>query len=809
MKKMQWVDLFKTIKSTRVSFIAIILFIVLGMSDFLGTQWSGPALVSGVNSYYKESQYMDLSLSNINGFSANELKQLKKDNKEDTIEGGYTADVTLKHNNKKYTVNTRSLTDKLNKATVKKGRLPEKKNEVAIDSLMAKQLSIKVGDKIDLNSGINTAYGNINQLESTSFTVTGLVSYPAYISTSKSVNYGMSLSKNDFYHYFSLFDTSAYNQQYYQNHYSSIYIRCKSLENINSFSSKYINKLNSIKKEYLDQQPQGSSWSASLRNNDAGYHVIDIAYSTSTTFAYAMGSFFIIVGLLVCYSAITRIVKEQQKIIGTQKALGFRQKEITRKYVLYTVIAVIAGSVLGFVFSLNIEYVCNTTTSSNTTISDLPLHIDLISWILFFLFELIIMTLVSWLSCRKLLDRSAMRLLNDDSASSIKPSFFEKLSIWKKMSLFSQSTIYNFKQERARVIATIIGVIGCISLIIGPMTMFLCLSNSQYHQYGEIYQYSYNVKFNSALPGSNAGIKSVLDKHNAEYYPAYLEYVVLKDNANKQEFAQIMVVENAADIKNIIKLTDWKNGSSLKLDSSKVYLWNATARDYDRDNGDKATITTMTGEKYSFVVNNYYKSYSNFTNRIIMTKERYKEITGKQYSANTYLFNAKKAEYSKIKKDLKTSEGYISLTNEQLQCSLTYKDLISSLSALIGIAFLLSIIIAFLVLFNLSSQMVYERKKQLIVMRINGYSIKKTKQYVFRDNMFVIIIGIIIGNITGCILGSYLIKTLTFEGQYYLNQVNLVACLIGTVCTLIYGFITTYLSTRKISKLDLSDINKL
>ena len=45
-----------------------------------------------------------------------------------------------------------------------------------------------------------------------------------------------------------------------------------------------------------------------------------------------MALIFVFVSVIVCYSAISRMINEQRARIGMQKALGFSTKEIMRHY---------------------------------------------------------------------------------------------------------------------------------------------------------------------------------------------------------------------------------------------------------------------------------------------------------------------------------------------------------------------------------------------------------------------------------------------------------------------------------------------
>ena len=62
---------------------------------------------------------------------------------------------------------------------------------------------------------------------------------------------------------------------------------------------------------------------------------------------FSLGSLFIIIGTLVCYSVISRLVNDQIIRIGTKKAIGLYQREILLSYLSYTGLALIIGLMFG------------------------------------------------------------------------------------------------------------------------------------------------------------------------------------------------------------------------------------------------------------------------------------------------------------------------------------------------------------------------------------------------------------------------------------------------------------------------------
>ena len=89
------------------------------------------------------------------------------------------------------------------------------------------------------------------------------------------------------------------------------------------------------------------NWIVNDRFSSGGAIMLRNVIDLTNNLRIAMASLFLLVGLLVCYSAVSRIVHDQVTQIGAKKALGFREGEVTAGYLAYTALAIIAGVLLG------------------------------------------------------------------------------------------------------------------------------------------------------------------------------------------------------------------------------------------------------------------------------------------------------------------------------------------------------------------------------------------------------------------------------------------------------------------------------
>ena len=112
-------------------------------------------------------------------------------------------------------------------------------------------------------------------------------------------------------------------------------------------------RIGSVKTEYekgqnlLQNIEDSVGWSVYTRHDSPGYTGYGQAADNMVRLAYIFPTFFFIVSTMVCLTTMTRMVEEERTQLGTLKALGYSNKMISGKYILYSAIASFIGVILG------------------------------------------------------------------------------------------------------------------------------------------------------------------------------------------------------------------------------------------------------------------------------------------------------------------------------------------------------------------------------------------------------------------------------------------------------------------------------
>ncbi len=166
-------------------FIAIFLIVALGTGFLAGLLATTPAMRNSIDSYYKETNFMDLRLVSTFGFDEDDIAAIKEISGVKNLYAAYSKDVKAEFNNEKCVARVESLPNDLsgengnyiNSLEVIYGRMPKTKGECVITVHNAVADESVIGTEITV-SGEKDTFGE----ETVTLTVVGVVSSPRYFS---------------------------------------------------------------------------------------------------------------------------------------------------------------------------------------------------------------------------------------------------------------------------------------------------------------------------------------------------------------------------------------------------------------------------------------------------------------------------------------------------------------------------------------------------------------------------------------------------------------------------------------------------
>ena len=113
---------------------------------------------------------------------------------------------------------------------------------------------------------------------------------------------------------------------------------------------------------------------------------------------------------------------------------------------------------------------------------------------------------------------------------------------------------------------------------------------------------------------------------------------------------------------------------------------------------------------------------------------------------------------------------------------------------------------AYFVLLNLVNMYLNKKKKELTIMRVNGFTTNEVIRYVAGESIVTTVLGIILGLALGSVLGYLIIRFVEQTQLGLIRNVDFKAWLISALLTAAFSAAINAFSLRKIKDLKLRDI---
>ena len=550
-------------------------------------------------------------------------------------------------------------------------------------------------------------------------------------------------------------------------------------------------------------------WTVQIRTDNPSVATAKFYAQSSRRLCYSMALLFVFVGLMVCFTSITRSINESQTIAGVQKALGFRSREILAHYMAYSLLAAAIGVLVGYALGFfGIESVVNDAYAKLSVIGAIPNVSVVPEALVIAVVERALIALATWLPCRKLLRRPAVELLKGENYAGGRTRLYEKWRVWQRMSLYTQTTVNNLMNDGARIIATLVGITGCTALIVMSLSLRSSILSTPVRHFERIWIYDASLVSDTAVPGGHQALEQVLDESGADYTSVRREAVYIRDETGTLNKADLIVPEDAEDLRAFIHLDDYRTGRPLSLTDDGVIVSYTYAKHYGLKAGDTLHLLDTAGRSHDCVVSGISQHYLS-SMQVVMTPSCYQHLMGWAAQSNTLYLRYGAADRNAVAQKLQTTEGYFSLTDESAKWIAKFQEFSGSVMLVVYIGLSLSVTMALLVLLNLNIVCVNEKTNELVVMRINGFSIRAVKAYLYRDNIVLTALGILGGVGIGLALGRCVLEILQKSGDNFYTTPDLTDCLIGAGLAALFSLATNLIALRRVNTLSVSDLSRV
>ncbi|HEP1825972.1 TPA: FtsX-like permease family protein [Streptococcus suis] len=509
-------------------------------------------------------------------------------------------------------------------------------------------------------------------------------------------------------------------------------------------------------------------------------------YSNATRSIAAVGNVFpvvlYLVAALVTFTTMARFVDEERTQSGLLKALGYTNRQIMAKFILYGLAAGLVGTIVGIIAgNLLLSSLISNIITQTTVIGPAKLHFYPLWTGLALLLSLASSVLPAYLVARRELTEKPAQLLLPKPPVTGSSIWLEKWpAIWSRLSFTHKVTARNVFRYKLRMLMTIFGVAGTVALLFGGLGIRSSISGVVQRQFGELIHYDMLVVENSRATEEELDkLTHFLQSDQVrQSLPVAFEQLhqTVEENGQRKNLSISLYISDRRDFGNQVSLES-STGQPIKLSDRGIVLTEKLAQIYGVSVGDKLSLT-LEDKEVSVRVEAVADMYAGHF--IYMTDSYYEQVTGKQKTANAYLVQLKDSQLGHIQtlaSQLLAMPAVRSLVqNTSLIDMLT--TIAGSLQTIMTILVILSILLGLVILYNLTIINMSERIRELSTIKVLGFHNREVTMYIYRETIALSLIGMLVGLVSGIYLHKILLAMIGSDSIRFNPSVGLEVYLI-------------------------------
>lgn len=743
----------------RAQFISMIIMIAIGTGIFVGFNMEWYSIEGNTSSFFEKTGYADFRIISEKGYSAADLKKISDIDGVDNAGRYVSIAADVKERKDDAVARTVTTNEKVSGVLITDGEKYDAKSTdgIWLSDKYAEANDLKIGDSITL------AYKGIEMKG----VIKGLVKAGEQLICVRDSSQLMP-DYNTFG--FAYISPVMYEKTIGRDYYPQINV-------VSSMS----------KKDFTEKADDALGNTAMILTKDesASYSNAHGEVEEGQTMGSILPTLFLLIAVLTMVTTMHRLTVKEKTQIGTLKALGFKNRRILRHYTSYAFMIGIIGSAIGVGLGFFIAWYIMNPDGMMGTYFDMPEWKFYIPSFCYYILAaiIVVLTLIGFLSVRKMLKGTAADALRPYSPKKMKPMIIERTKLFHKLSFGTRWNLRDIVRHKSRSAMSLLGIVGCTLLIMASFGMRDTMNSFLDTYYDGAMKYSSRIYF--AENATNEQKKRLAEKYDAD-----LSASVSVQAEEKTVSVDVYKIEHE------LVAFPGDNMDYVKLPDDGALICERLADQFDVKEGDELTFSPFgTDNEYTVKISKIMRSVSE---SIAISSDYAKEIK---------LPFAFDSAYTKTQKsDISADTCIKSIQSKQMIMD-SFETFIDIFNTMIIILVLGALVLGIVVLYNLGVMSYTERYREMATLKVVGFKDKKIGQLLISQNLWLSVFGVILGIPAGIGALDYLLKALA--GEYEMKmQVSVLSVAISIALTVGMSLLVSLMVSRKNKKIDMVEALK-
>ena len=744
----------------KAQFISMIIMIALGIGIFVGFNMEWVSIYVNTTSFFEKTNFADSRIISDSGFSEDDLNKVKDIDGVSDVSRFLSVNADVEGQNGDTVALTVTENENVSKPYLISGKEYDAKSEngVWLSDKYAAANGFELGDDITFKYKTIEISGKVE----------GLIKASEYLVCVRDSSQLMPDYNTHGFAYISpvMYEKAAKMAFYPQINILSSLSKKEMTEKIAAALDKTLLVLS---------KDENSSYAAQQGEAEEG-----------KTMGSVMPVLFLLIAVLTMVTTMHRLTAKEKTQIGTLKALGFKDKRILRHYTSYAFMIGIIGSALGIGLGYFVAWFLMNPNGSMGTYLDMPEWKLGIPWFCYIILAAIIvlLTLIGFLSVKQMLHGTPAEALRPYTPKKVKNLLVEKTKWFHRLSFGTRWNLRDTMRHKSRTAMSLIGIIGCTLLIVGSLGM-----RDRMTEFLDMY---YNDATNSSSriyvseDATDEQIQELIKKYDGDWSASVS--VQLDEKAISLDVYELTT--------NKVRFPSAETEDFENIGDDGAYICKRLSDEFNLKKGDTVTISPYgSDDEYTLKISGIIRSVS----ENIVISPKYAEKLGLDVKADSIYTSTEKA-------DIKAESAIKSVQSKQMIIDSfdTFNEIMNMMVAVLIVA---ATVLGIVVLYNLGVMSYTERYREMATLKVVGFRNRKIGKLLISQNMWVTVIGVIVGIPAGIGTLSFLVTQLASEYEMRIS-VSVLSIAVSAVLTFAVSLLVSLMVARKNKKIDMVEALK-
>ena len=518
--------------------------------------------------------------------------------------------------------------------------------------------------------------------------------------------------------------------------------------------------------------------------------------------------FFLAVAALVCLTTMARMVEEQRSEIGTLKALGYTNREIQKKYLIYSLSATLLGSALGL--AVGFRLFPTVIYDAYCIMYDLPPVKAPFHWgvaAVCVAAALLLVTLVTCNVCRTVLKEMPANIMRPKAPPAGQRVLLEKVPfIWRRLSFSQKVTVRNLFRYKKRVLMTIVGIAGCAALVLTGYGLKDAINDIVQNQFQRVFRYDLLAGYNADGEKEQALFDQLdTDPAIAAWMPQYRNTMTAADD--KQSYSvNLTVSEDYTRLTDFISLQERVSRKQLTPEKEGVIITEKLGTMLGLSAGDTLTLQDGDNRSYEFLITGVSENYA--SHFVYLSAEYYEEVFGKAPSYNSVIIDLTDRDDWAAASEKLLAGGTVQMVSSDAEMLAQYMNITDNLGYVVAVLIVSAGLLAFVVQYNLSNINITERTREIATLKVLGFYDNEVSAYIYRESIILTILGTGLGLGLGVALTRFVVATAEVDSIMFGRSIYFFSFLMAAVITFLFSFLVNWVMHYRLKKIGMVESMK-